>query len=239
MAQIFPSSANTIARFSLVLAISAPVILIGVSSAVTRSSMNTKVGVAPDQPVPFSHQHHALELGLDCRYCHTSVEKSSFAGVPPTETCMTCHSQIWTNSPLLQPVRDSYKSGQPLRWARVNRLPDFVYFNHSIHVNRGINCNTCHGAVQKMHLTSKGQPFFMSWCLDCHRAPERFVRRREEEFAPYQKAQRGAPLTAEERAILDGSTYNRTPAELEAGRQLVKEYGVKTQQLSDCWTCHR
>jgi hypothetical protein len=239
MAQIFPAAANTIARLSIVLAGVATVALITFASAVTRSSFNTKVGVALDQPVPFSHKHHTLELGIDCRYCHTSVEKSSFAGVPSTEICMSCHSQIWTNSPLLQPVRDSYKSGQPIRWARVNRVPDFVYFDHSIHVNRGVNCNVCHGPVQDMGLTYKGQAFFMSWCLDCHRAPEKFIRKREDEFAIYGKAQRGEATSREERALLAGQTYQRTPAELAEGRKLLRQYGVKTNQLMDCWICHR
>jgi hypothetical protein len=239
MAQIFPAGANTIAKISIVAAVALPALLVGAAMAVTRGPFNTKVGVAPDQPVPFSHEHHVSELGIDCRYCHTSVEKSSFAGVPPTETCMTCHSQVWTNSPLLQPVRDSYATGQPLRWTRVNRVPDFVYFNHSIHVNRGINCNICHGPVQKMMLTYKAQPFFMSWCLDCHRAPERFIRPREQEFSIYTKAQNGATTTSEERAILDGQTFNRTPAQLAEGRKLVKQYGVKTDELTDCWICHR
>ena len=122
------------------------------------------------QPVPFSHRHHAGELGIDCRYCHTSVEKSSFAGVPPTQTCMTCHSQIWTNSSMLEPVRASYRTDKSLAWTRVNALPDFVYFDHSIHVAKGIGCTTCHGPIAEMPLTYRAGTLYMSWCLDCHRA---------------------------------------------------------------------
>src|SRR3982751_3250026 len=140
-----------------------------------RRPFNTGVGVAKEQPVPFSHEHHAVELGIDCRYCHGNVEKSATAGVPPTQTCMSCHSQIWTNSPLLEPVRQSYETGTPIKWNQVNKLPSFVFFNHSIHVNRGINCNTCHGPVENMNITWKGNSFQMAWCLQCHRAPERYL----------------------------------------------------------------
>src|SRR5688572_11176345 len=175
MAQVFPSSANTLAKASLLVAAVAPVLLVGGGSMVARSSYSTRVNEAARQPVPFSHEHHINELGIDCRYCHSSVEKSSYAGIPPTHTCMTCHSQIWTNSPLLEPVRESFRTGMPIKddtgapgWARINKVPEFVYFDHSIHVNRGINCNICHGPVQKMQLTYKAKPFFMKWCLDCH-----------------------------------------------------------------------
>ena len=134
------------------------------------------------QPVPFSHQHHVTGLGIDCRYCHTSVETSSFAGIPPTKTCMNCHSQIWTNAQLLEPVRASYKSGESLQWTRVNQLPDFVYFNHSIHVNKGVGCNTCHGPVDQMPLMYQQESLQMEWCLGCHRAPENNLRPRDQVF---------------------------------------------------------
>jgi hypothetical protein len=172
MAQIFHRSTNVISRASLVGAfVLAPVGIFAVSIGISRSPFNTSVGVPLDQPVPFSHEHHVRELGIDCRYCHTGVEKSANAGVPPTHTCMSCHSQIWTNSPLLEPIRQSYATNTPIVWNRVNKLPEFVYFNHSIHVNRGISCNICHGPVEKMMLTYKGQPFRMAWCLECHRDP--------------------------------------------------------------------
>jgi hypothetical protein len=246
MANIFRPAANSLAKASLLAAVGLPVALIVGGSTVARAGYNTKQGLTLDQPVPFSHQHHATELGIDCRYCHTSVEKSSFAGLPPTHTCMTCHSQIWTNSPLLEPIRESYRTGTPIKdkqgeigWNKVNKVPEFVYFNHSIHINRGLNCNICHGPVQKMQLAYKGQAFFMAWCLDCHRAPERFVRERETVFELYKKYQSGKEMTNEERALADGVVYNRNAEELEKGRELVKKYGIKTKQLTDCWVCHR
>jgi len=239
MAQIFHPSTNVIARVSLLGAVIAPLALMMIGSAITRSPAQTKVQVALDQPVPFSHQHHVTELGIDCRYCHTSVEKSSFAGIPATHTCMSCHSQIWTNSPLLEPVRESYRSGQPLFWNRVNKLPEFVYFNHSIHINVGINCNVCHGPIQGMQLTWKAQPFHMSWCLECHRNPENAVGPRESVFALYRKNMRKADLTAEERALLAGTPYKRSPEELEKGRQFLDDYHINKAELTDCWICHR
>ena len=163
MAQIFHPSTNTISRVSIYGAVFIIATLGYVSYEVERSSYFTDVNVARPQPVPFSHKHHAAELGIDCRYCHTSVEDSSFAGIPPTHTCMTCHSQMWATSPMLEPVRASYRSDQSLEWTRVNSLPDFVYFNHSIHVNKGIGCTTCHGPVGSMPLTWRAQSLQMEW----------------------------------------------------------------------------
>jgi len=239
MAQVFPQAANSVAKLSLVLAVLAPAGLLYTASAVTRSPYNTKVDVPLDQPVKFSHAHHAVELGIDCRYCHSTVEKSSFAGIPPTHTCMSCHSQIWTNSPLLEPVRESFRTGVPLAWNRVNKLPEFVYFNHAIHVNRGVSCNFCHGAMNQMQLTAKGKTFFMSWCLECHKAPEKFVREPGSVFRLYQKIQSGETLDPEEQALAAGRAYTRTGEQLERGRQLVKQYRIDTDQLTDCWVCHR
>ena len=145
MAQLFHPSTNTIARVTIFGAI---FILLGVawvSAQIYRSSWITSVNVAREQPVPFSHEHHVAGLGIDCRYCHTTVETSAFAGMPNTKTCMTCHSQIWTNAPMLAPVRESWKNNQPIRWNRVHDLPDFAHFNHSIHVAKGMGCSTCHG----------------------------------------------------------------------------------------------
>jgi hypothetical protein len=245
MAQIFHPGANTLSRVSLFGLMALPAVVLLAGSQITRSPFNTHVNVPIEQPVPFSHEHHVNELGIDCRYCHNSVEQSSFAGIPATQICMTCHSQIWTNSPLLEPVRQSYATNTPMRWNRVNKLPEFVYFNHSIHINRGINCNICHGAVQKMQLTEKGKPFFMSWCVDCHRHPERYVRDRADEFEIYRRAHTGEEANlppddqAEDRAILDGEDFQRTPAQLARGRRLVEQYHIKTKQLTDCWICHR
>jgi hypothetical protein len=254
MAQIFKRSANSYAAISLMVLAVLPFVLIPAGSGFSRSSYVTKVNVPLNQPVPFSHQHHAWELGIDCRYCHTSVETSFFAGIPSTETCMSCHSQIWTNSPLLEPVRRSYETGQPIEWNRVNKLPEFVFFNHSIHVARGINCNVCHGPVQFMQITWKGNPFQMSWCLDCHRAPERMMYTsdhaaehglslREQVFNLYWRYQRdgNAGMSGRERAIIAGrgTDYNPSREEVEEGRRLVELYGVRVPQLADCNICHR
>jgi hypothetical protein len=248
MAQIFRPNANTLSRASLFCLIAFPAALVMAGSAITRSSYNTKVEVPFEQPVPFSHQHHAAELGIDCRYCHTTVEKSSFAGMPATETCMTCHSQIWTNSPLLEPVRQSYQTNTPIEWTRLNHLPDFVYFNHSIHINRGINCNVCHGPVQKMQLAYKGKAFFMYWCLDCHRKPEKALYQdptrkdltpREQVFNFYTKYQEGTATSPREVALLAGKDYKPSVQELQEGKALVDKLHIKTKQLADCWICHR
>jgi len=249
MPQIFKPAANYIARASLVGGLVAPLVIGVAVAAITRSPANTKVQIPLNQPVPFSHQHHTWELGIDCRYCHTSVEKSSYAGLPPTETCMSCHSQIWTNSPLLEPIRKSYETGTPLKWNLVNKTPEFVYFNHSIHISRGINCNTCHGPVQNMHITYKGNSFQMQWCLQCHRAPERYLYHdekhpemspRQQVFNLYWKYQANESLTSREHELLEGEfrgTDNKE--EKDAGKELLKKYGVKVQQLADCSVCHR
>jgi len=171
MAQIFDRSSNSLTRFSLVLY---GVILIGVGVTLNylqRSPWVTRQGQRPDQPVPFSHKHHVQGLGLQCQYCHTSVEKSSYAGIPPTKTCMNCHSEIWTDAQLLQPVRQSWATGQSIPWIRVHDLPDYVYFNHEIHVNKGIGCASCHGRVDEMPLMYEENSLQMEWCLNCHRNP--------------------------------------------------------------------
>src|SRR6266481_1111425 len=173
--QIFPRSSNAIARASLVIVAVVVASLGGVLWELERTPYITNAGVRKPQPVPFSHQHHVTGLGIDCRYCHTSVEESSFAGIPPTKTCMNCHSQVWSDSPTLEPVRASFREDRSLEWTRVNNLPDFVYFDHSIHVRRGVNCTTCHGPVDQMPMTWRENTLFMEWCLQCHRHPERFV----------------------------------------------------------------
>jgi len=222
----------------------------------SRSPINTKVDVPKNQPVPFSHQHHAWELGIDCRYCHTSVEKSAYAGLPATEICMSCHSQIWTNSPLLEPIRQSYATGTPIKWTLVNKVPDFVFFNHSIHIARGINCNTCHGAVEQMNITFKGSSFMMSWCLQCHRAPQNYLypetdvaghvvtdrTPRQKVFDLYWKIQEDGldKLNDREMQLATGEDpISTNSTDVAEGRKLVNQYGVKVQQLADCWVCHR
>lgn len=176
MAQIFDRSSNALARASLVLT-GLIVIALGVTlDQLQRSPWVTRQGQRAEQPVPFSHKHHVQGLGLQCQYCHVTVEKSSYAGIPPTKTCMNCHAQIWTNAELLKPVRDSYATGESLPWIRVHDLPDYVYFNHSIHVNKGIGCATCHGRVDQMPLMFAQNTLQMEWCLDCHRNPSKNLR---------------------------------------------------------------
>lgn len=239
MAQVFHPSTNTLARVSLLGLAIAPLALIMGLSAFSRSPSITKVEVPRDQPVPFSHAHHSNELGIDCRYCHQPVEKSPYGGVPATETCMSCHSQVWTNSPLLAPVRDSWRDGTPIKWNRLNKVPEFVYFNHSIHVDRGLSCNICHGPVQTMQLAYKAKPFTMAWCLECHRNPENAVGDPEKVWELYRKIQRLDVLTPEEQALAEGHEYHRKGEELEEGKRWVAKHKVKTEQLTDCWICHR
>ncbi len=176
MAQIFDRSSNALARMSLVLT-GLIVIALGVTlDQLQRSPWVTRQGQRPDQPVPFSHKHHVQGLGLQCQYCHTTVEKSSYAGIPPTRTCMNCHAQIWTNANLLEPVRHSWATNESVVWTKVHDLPDFVFFNHSIHVNKGIGCATCHGRVDQMPLMYMQNTLQMEWCLDCHRNPSKNLR---------------------------------------------------------------
>jgi hypothetical protein len=188
--------------------------------------------VRKPQPVPFSHQHHVAGLGIDCRYCHTSVEISSFAGIPPTKTCMNCHSQIWTNARLLEPVRASYKTGESLQWTRVNQLPDFVFFNHSIHINKGVGCNTCHGPVDQMPLMYQQESLQMEWCLSCHRAPEKNLRPRDQVFnMRYQQPTSANPV------VVDGQSYTDQD---DLGLALLKKYSVRSVKgITSCSTCHR
>ncbi len=180
MAQLFPRSANAFARGSLVVGALVVALAGGALWEIAHSGFVTRQGEVLSQPVPFSHDHHVGQIGIDCRYCHTAVESSAVAGIPPTQTCMNCHSQIWTNAALLEPVRARSKSKVPLRWNKVNDLPDFVSFNHSIHVAKGVACITCHGQVDKMPLMVQAQSLQMEWCLACHRDPVKNIRPRGE-----------------------------------------------------------
>lgn len=219
MPQIFHKSMNTISRVSIVGAVLLGVGSIVVLTVLFRSSFAIRVKDPIEQPIPFSHKHHVVDDGIDCRYCHQSEETSSFADLPPTETCMTCHSQIWNQSPVLEPVRESFRTGQPIQWNRVNDLPDYVYFNHSIHIAKGIGCETCHGRVDQMPLTYKANTLYMEWCLNCHRHPEQYVRPKDQVFTMGYKP-------AIDQAIL--------------GPQLVKEYNIQSpSRLDDCYICHR
>jgi cytochrome c7-like protein len=216
--QNFGPDASLIVRLVLALLAITPVLLIGLGYQITTSSYVTGQNVTLDQPVPFSHAHHVGDDGIDCRYCHTSVEKSRFAGLPPTETCMTCHSQLWTNAEMLAPVRRSLVEQKPLQWVRVNRLPDYVYFDHSVHVTNGIGCSTCHGAVEKMPLMRQAAPLTMSWCLDCHRDP--------------------TPALRPANAIFD-QAWRPPDDQIEQGRKLLAAYHIETNHLTDCSRCHR
>src|SRR5690349_49391 len=183
MPQIFRPSANTLSKLSLGALLGLVGGLIGLAMLLGRSSYVTRANEYVEQPVQFSHLHHVTDDGIDCRYCHTSVETSSFAGIPPTKTCMNCHSQIWQNAPILEPVRASFREDKPMHWTRVHDLPDFVYFNHSIHVKKGMGCTTCHGQVDRMPLMWQENSLQMEWCLDCHRNPERYVRPLDQVFS--------------------------------------------------------
>jgi hypothetical protein len=216
MPQLFPRRVNTIVMVSIVLLVVLIAGLIASIVVLDRSSWVTRVGATRQQPIPFSHELHVSGNGIDCRYCHLSVETAAFAGIPSTRTCMNCHTQIATSSPALEPLRTSATTGAPLQWTRVHDLPDFAYFDHSIHVKKGVGCSTCHGRIDQMPVVRQGASLQMDWCLDCHRHPERYVRPRGEVFR---------------------MDYRVPTNQLELGRRLVEEY--KIQRLSDCTTCHR
>lgn len=219
MSQIFPRSANALARMSLAGVLGLVLVLGWVIFTLMRSSWATKQNEIVEQPIQFSHAHHVGGIGIDCRYCHTSVEKSAFAGIPPTKTCMNCHNQIWTNARILEPVRASFRDDTHLTWTRVNDLPDFVYFSHQIHVKQGVGCATCHGQVDKMPLVYQAQSLLMEWCLDCHRAPEKYLRPRDQVF---------------------NMAYRAPDNQLELGRQLKAEYNVAgIEHMTSCSVCHR
>jgi hypothetical protein len=183
MPQIFHPSMNTISRATIFGAVFIVGVLVWLMLTIVRSPYVSGVGVIRSQPVPFSHEHHVAEAGIDCRYCHTSVEQSSFAGIPPTQTCMNCHSELWAESPMLEPVRASFRDDTPLVWNRVHDVPDYAYFYHNIHVQRGVACATCHGQLSEMPLTWKASTLYMEWCLECHRNPERAMGPPEAVFA--------------------------------------------------------
>ena len=183
---------------------------------IADSTYATRQGDAREQPIPFSHAHHVGSMGIDCRYCHTSVDNSDWAVIPPTKTCMNCHSQIWVGSETLEPVRQSYRTNQSIKWTKVYDLPDFVYFNHSIHIKKGVGCETCHGRIDEQALTWQQPSLQMRWCLDCHRAPEKYLRPRDQ---------------------ITTMGYEPSEPQEVLGARLAKEYQV--QKLDTCWTCHR
>jgi hypothetical protein len=229
MPQIFHRSFNTLSRVSIFGSVFILGGLCWFLAVFYRSSYVTESHIALVQPVPFSHAHHVGQLGIDCRYCHTSVEDSAFAGLPPTKTCMNCHEQIWVGAPLLQSVREGYRTGEAIPWQRVHNLPGFVYFDHSIHVAKGVGCVSCHGRVDLMPLTYQENTLLMEWCLDCHRQPQRHLRPREEVFSMVWEPSRSTdPAT--------GRPYTQeTLGPALAARYSVRDPGV----LTSCSTCHR
>ena len=216
MPQIFRRSANTLSKVSIfgVLSLVGGLVLLAI--VLSRSTYVTRAHEFIEQPLQFSHMHHVTDDGIDCRYCHTSVETSSFAGIPPTKTCMNCHSVLFANASFLEPVRASFRDNRPLHWIRVHDLPDFVYFNHSIHVKKGIGCESCHGRVDQMPLMYQENSLLMEWCINCHKNPQDYVRPRSE---------------------ITTMGYRPAVAQSVLGPQLVKEYGINPPL--NCSTCHR
>jgi hypothetical protein len=219
MAQIFHRSTNTISRVSIFGALFFILGFLWLLGIIVRSAYVTDVGVERDQPIQFSHQHHVGGLGIDCRYCHLSVEVSAFAGIPATEVCMNCHRQIWADSDILRPVRESFQTGVPIPWRRVHNLADFAYFNHSIHVQKGVGCATCHGRVDRMPLMRKAESLQMEWCINCHRNPAPFLRPKEFVFS---------------------MEWQPAPEDADLGFRLMKQYNIRGPwALTSCSTCHR
>src|SRR5258707_4144174 len=219
MPQIFRHSTNYLARATIYGAIFILLSALFVTAGITRSVWNTGQWIERQQTIQFSHKHHVGDDGIDCRYCHTSVETAASAGIPSTAVCMNCHKQIWADSPYLEPVRASFKTGKPLEWIRVHDLPDFAYFNHAIHLNKGVGCSTCHGRIDQMPVVSQANSLQMEWCLECHRAPENFVRPKDEIF---------------------NMEWRPGKDQIAKGMELKKQYHIQEPAvLTSCSTCHR
>ncbi len=231
MPQVFHPSANTLSRVVIFSLAAGPGALLGLMYLLVRSPYQTQVGVVREQPVQFSHEHHVKGLGIDCRFCHTSVETAASAGMPATHTCMTCHSQIWTGSPLLEPVRASLREQKPLEWTRVHDLPDFVYFNHGVHVQKGVGCTECHGRVDLMPLAWKEKPMTMEWCLECHRNPEPRLRPKDQVFNMEWAPPEGSDLH-EAKAQVEGAHPDQGPHPNTINH-------AEVGQLTNCSICHR
>lgn len=222
MPQIFHHSTNALAKITIYGAVFIVVALLWVAVELNRSSWNTGQWVERQQPVQFSHKHHTGDDGIDCRYCHTSVETSASAGIPSTDVCMNCHKQIWADSPYLEPVRASFRTGKPLTWERVHDLPDYAYFNHAIHVNKGVGCSTCHGKVDDMPIVFQSASLQMEWCLECHRQPEKYLRPKDKIFD------------------MTWPAVNTSAEDWARGRVLKTDYKVQGPEvLTSCSTCHR
>ena len=237
--QIFHHSTNTIAKVSIFGGLFIVAASLWVLAEINRSSYNTGQFIEVQQPVQFSHKHHVGDDGIDCRYCHTTVETSNTAGMPPTKTCMNCHSQIWAESPYLEIVRKSYRDNKPIEWTRVHDLPDFVYFNHSIHVNKGVGCASCHGRVDQMPAVYQAASLQMEWCLSCHRQPERFLRPKE------RITDMGYNIDEDKLEGVKASPSNAlgenvVESRVERGLKLKSEYRIRAAaQITSCSTCHR
>ena len=210
---IFPEWTETLRKWVALLALGAPAYLVAVLWMVAQQPETLRIGYQPDQPVPYSHALHAGELGMDCRYCHNTVERSAKAAVPPSATCMNCHSQVHPTRDTLLPIREAFAGGDAVRWTRVHDLPDYVYFNHSAHVTRGVGCESCHGRIDQMVKVSTVAPLTMSWCLECHRNPEPNLRKPENVTAMDYKP--------------------------EAGEGARVKSDLKINPPTDCSTCHR
>jgi Cytochrome c3/Cytochrome c7 and related cytochrome c len=223
MPQIFHHSTNALARTTIFGAIFILLAALWVTAEINRSSWNTGQWVERQQPVQFSHKHHVGDDGIDCRYCHNSVEVSASAGMPSSNTCMSCHKQIWADSPYLEPVRASFRTGKPIEWVRVHDLPDYAYFNHSIHVNKGVGCSTCHGRVDQMPIVYQASSLQMEWCLACHRNPEKVIRPKDKIFD------------------MEWRPENRTKEEIAQATSLMTNayHTPKKEVLTSCSTCHR
>ncbi|MBZ5603741.1 MAG: cytochrome c family protein [Acidobacteriia bacterium] len=216
MPQFFPRTSTTIARLTLLGGALALAAVACAGYLIVESPYETRQDVPREQPVPFSHEHHAGGLGIDCRYCHTTVETSSFANIPATKVCMNCHQQMWAVAPDIEPIRESYRNGRSVLWTRVHDLPDFVYFDHSVHIHKGVGCSTCHGRVDRMPLTWQAESLRMKWCLDCHRDPAKYVRPRDQVF---------------------NMAYTPPRNQEEVGQRLMSEYHIVRR--TSCSTCHR
>jgi hypothetical protein len=218
---VFPRWANKTRQLAGIALGVTPLYLIGLVWY-GASPKTTDVGYMPKQPVPYSHALHAGQLGLDCRYCHNTVEKAAVAAIPATATCMNCHGKVHTQSPALAPVRESYESGRPVEWVKVHDLPDYAYFNHSAHVNHGVGCVECHGRIDRMDVVHQEKPLSMGWCLECHREPEKHLRPRDQ-------------ITN-----MDWKPAGDVLAALAQGLELKTSYGLHDQSyMISSYTCHR
>ena len=239
---VFPRWANY-GLPAIVLAVIGGMFYMPVAIGLGGSPATTAVGYAPEQPVPYSHAVHVGKLGMDCRYCHTTVENASFAAIPPTQTCMNCHRPpneatgdpggVRATSPNLAALRESWTTGLPVNWVKVHDLPDYTFFNHSAHGNRGIGCTSCHGRIDQMDVVRQVAPLSMGWCLDCHREPEKHLRPKEQVTNMGYRAV-DHPWAKEK------NLTRESEAQLEVGRRLKEEYGIRDRDyMQSCYTCHR